>query len=144
MLLLLRSAKGWVMTLRQFLPEGFAASTWEPGKVIKDFMIWTKLGRDAPQWHRAKVTKVLAPNTTTGYTHDARFADGIRGVRLSQEAYDDGCWVTMVPVASGNAQRLPTQNTNNNPPATHTSRGRTPTVPTNGAPNVRTNKRRRG
>ena len=84
------------------IPEGFEPVNWSEGSemTIKVFMIFTQLNKGGKSWHRAEVTKVLMPHQRSGYTHDARFADGIRGVRLTSDAYNSGCWIPISAVAA--------------------------------------------
>lgn len=77
------------------IPSAFAQTPWEAGDAVLHFMIWTKLDNAGARWHQARVTKVHPPGRRGGYTHDARFSDGVRGVRLTEDAYSDGCWVAM-------------------------------------------------
>ena len=74
------------------IPAGFKQVVGTTRGAASSFMIWTKLQLSTPTaWHHARITKILSPNARGGYTHDARFSDGgVRGVRLTQQAYDDG------------------------------------------------------
>lgn len=67
------------------------------GKDVRDFMLWTRIGLGQVQWYQGKVVKRLKPGHRAGYTHDATFdaAPGVRGVRLTKAAYDEGCWVAL-------------------------------------------------
>ena len=76
------------------IPNGYERVTWEVGDLVSDFLIWTKLGRGrnvTNSWHRAYVTKFLSG--TGQFTHDARFSDGVRGVQLTEDIYNTGCWL---------------------------------------------------
>ena len=78
---------------------GFTRVEWEgPEHNILHFLIWTSLDRRGAVWHQGRVVKKLS-KSRGGYTHDA-VLDGVplsqkRGVVLSQEGYDAGCWVLL-------------------------------------------------
>jgi hypothetical protein len=82
------------------IPEGFEEKAWSESSamVVKHFMIFTRLSGGEKGWHQAEVTKMLKPKQRSGYTHDAKFADGVRGVRLTADAYNDGCWIFIAMV----------------------------------------------
>eukprot|EP00965_Chrysotila_dentata_P123503 4082447-Pleurochrysis_carterae.AAC.1 len=65
-------------------------------------MLWTVLGRSTdPRWHRAKVVRQLEADRTDGFTHDAVFTAERRpyprGVTLSVDTFNEGCWVLLEP-----------------------------------------------
>lgn len=75
----------------------FYQMQWSPGGDVQHFIIWTKLtGDSSNRWHQALVTRKLPANFRRGYTHDARFSDGIRGDALTGAAYSEGCWVVII------------------------------------------------
>lgn len=78
------------------IPDGFELVEWSEGQAIKHFLLWTSLDRGEVQWHQGKVVKALAHHRA-GYTHDANFVDkpGVRGIRLTHDTYEEGCWVAM-------------------------------------------------
>ena len=86
------------------IPEGFRAVEWSVGSgmLIKDvmLMIFTRLDMGRKDWHHALVTKHLMANARGGFTHGARFSDGVRGVQLTADSYNDGCWVPIRAVDS--------------------------------------------
>ena len=88
------------------IPQGFHRVEWQLGDPVGDFLIWTNLG-ESRQWHSALVIKAHPPNFRGGYTHDARFPDGIRGVRLTEQVYREGCWVPIARDAPAAAARAP-------------------------------------
>ena len=93
------------------IPPGFVEVVWGPEMemVIHDFMIFTQLDGGEKQWSKAVVTKVFAAGTRGGYTHDAKFADGIRGVRLTIDAYNSGCWIPLAAIVDQSPPRAGAQ-----------------------------------
>ena len=93
------------------IPPGFVEVVWGPEMemVIHDFMIFTQLDGGEKQWSKAVVTKVFAAGTRGGYTHDAKFADGIRGVRLTIDAYNSGCWIPLAAIVDQSPPPTPAQ-----------------------------------
>eukprot|EP00965_Chrysotila_dentata_P033155 1104610-Pleurochrysis_carterae.AAC.1 len=71
-------------------------------------LIWTSLprrGRAAAEtWHKARIQRELtsrAGSSSAAFTHDAVFTTERhpRGIVLSAEAYEDGCWVLLEQLA---------------------------------------------
>lgn len=77
------------------IPDEFERYEWD-GQPIKDFMLWSKIGKDRhPCWHVGRVIKTLHPQETGGFTHDARFESEryARGTTLSKSSADAGTLV---------------------------------------------------
>lgn len=85
------------------IPAGFEQTEWSEGTPIFHFMIWTSLGKEPTQWHHAVVSKELNQKRVKGYTHDANFTDGKRGVRLTKDGYEEGVWVPIRAVGSSSS-----------------------------------------
>lgn len=110
------------------IPPGFELVTpLSDGQQIKHFMIWTRLDGGQVKWHQGKVVKLLPPNQRQGYTHDATFVEspGVRGVRLTKEAYDDGCWVVLKELERAPPRSQVTQNSRARASAGPTTQSRT-------------------
>ena len=90
------------------IPTGFRKVDWNPGDDVQEFLVWTKLsGESSMKWHRARVVRKLHANFRGGYTHDARFSDGTRGVALIADTYEEGCWVSIAAATPPQAARAP-------------------------------------
>ena len=108
---------------------GFQHAEWEgPAQAIVHFLIWTRVDRGPAEWHQGRVTRKLT-SRRGGFTHDAVLDGGplnqARGVILSEEVYDSGCWVLLEadadsseneegPAGSAPAESDNTHNNNNN------------------------------
>eukprot|EP00965_Chrysotila_dentata_P206335 6183476-Pleurochrysis_carterae.AAC.7 len=76
---------------------------WEPGMEVVaglSIMIWTALSRrGGERWHQADIVCQLPEplRRRHSFTHDAVFGHERhwRGIALSAESYDDGCWVLL-------------------------------------------------
>eukprot|EP00965_Chrysotila_dentata_P137130 4535682-Pleurochrysis_carterae.AAC.1 len=89
---------------------GFEQCAWDVSMRVaagQSVMIWTALsrrGRSAPEtWHQARIQRELTARSgiSASFTHAAGFATKRhpRGIVLSAESYEEGCWVLLKPVA---------------------------------------------
>ena len=81
------------------MPDGWEQTSWQPGDVISNFMVWTQVaGERRRTWHMGVVVRTLArPTVREGFTHDVCL-DGTterRGMALSTDSYDDDVWVAI-------------------------------------------------
>ena len=81
---------------------------WKSGQSVSDFMLWTSIDGGTPCWHRMKAVKTLGKNRRDGYTHDAVIvgSKGVRGVRLTDDAYHEGCWLLIAEDTSPHTAAL--------------------------------------
>lgn len=82
------------------IPAGFKEVGWHQGIPVRHFMMWTSIDKAKAAWYQALVVKTHPPAMRGGYTHDAVFVGkrGTRGVKLTFDAYTDGCWLPICRV----------------------------------------------